>query len=203
MRALEKGVPKPLLLVIVFLSMITVYQQLSTSAQLKQAQAERQVIITNQNNSIKQTQALYEQVRALGATPVVKSVDIPKPVQGAAGPPGPVGPQGPAGPQGKPGSYPQCLLAATKCVGATGPQGETGPKGDQGEKGDQGPKGDKGDQGAVGPTGPEGPEGKVGPQGPPGPDCPDNASLVQKHVITTEEPNGLLVSVCEQDNQNP
>lgn len=189
---LSKRLPAPILFAILVLTGLTLYQGLTTTGQLKHletelvsAQADRNQIASTQNSSIKQTQALYQQVQALGARPVVKAQDIPKIVTvqgppgpqgtpgatgaiGPQGPQGPIGPEGPTGPQGKTGSYPQCLLAATKCVGAVGPKGETGPIGPQGPAGPQGYPGPAGPPGDAGQTGPQGPAGPAGPQGPKG-----------------------------------
>lgn len=238
-----RSVPTAVLGAILLLSVLTLYQILQTSHQLKNAnaeistgQAERAKLATSVNNSVDQTKALSKQVEALGATPVVKSVDIPQKVEvgpagpkgdtgatggiGPQGPPGPIGPQGPAGPQGKAGAYPQCLLAATKCIGPAGSKGEkgdtgaagkdgaAGPAGADGANGKDGVDGKNGADGATGPAGPAGPQGPQGaegpvgkdgppgPQGPAGPSCPDGSTLQLRNVMTAENPTGEKAYIC-------
>jgi hypothetical protein len=164
----------------------------TTQAELVSSVADRNQVATSSNTSVTQSQALAKQLEALGYKPVVDRADIPKIVdlkpgpsgpqgvpglnglnglngaQGQIGPMGPTGPIGPQGLQGKPGPYPQCMLAATKCIGAVGPTGETGPVGErgaQGETGDTGPAGERGETGAQGETGATGATGAQGETG--------------------------------------
>ena len=98
-------------------------------------------------------QQLADQVRQLGATPVVQP-----PAAGPAGPAGAAGAQGERGPQG--------------IVGPTGPPGPTGPSGAPGADGQSGANGQdgaRGPSGLPGPSGSPGPPGPTGPSGPPGP----------------------------------
>lgn len=231
----DRTVPTPVMFVILLLSALTLYQILNISGDLRRAEsqitmakAEREQIASTQNTAISQTEALSRQVRALGAKPVVNSKDIPQKVvqgpvgpqgrvgdTGAAGPVGPQGPQGPIGPQGPAGAqgiagqYPQCILAATKCVGPkgdTGPAGskgspgDTGPAGPQGEVGPPGPQGSPGPPGPNGPQGPAGESGPVGPQGPQGPDgkpaCPYNTVYKPYTVTTVDGPVDTYLCVA-------
>lgn len=101
-------------------------------------------------------QQLFDQVKKLGAEPVVEP-----PSPGEQGEPGA---QGERGEQGLPGRD-----------GDAGPTGPTGPTGPQGTPGADGADGTTGEAGSVGPTGepgPAGPQGPQGEQGPPGPTCP-------------------------------
>jgi hypothetical protein len=225
----DRSIPTPVMLAILLLSILTLYQVLQTSAELKVANADRETIRTTANNSIAQSNALANQVEQLGAKPVVNKVDIPKTIEGPKGetgpqgatgdigpqgPPGPIGPQGPAGPQGKQGQYPQCLLAATKCVGPqgavgpqgpagkdgvagpAGPQGPAGATGLQGPQGEQGPAGKDGAPGPAGKDGTAGADGEQGPPGPAGPTCPDGTTLTKKRFTTMDEPAGFDAWVC-------
>jgi collagen triple helix repeat protein len=88
-------------------------------------------------------QALAEQVKALGAVPVVEPAR-----------PGEGGPRGEPGRDGDPGP--------TGPAGPTGPGGPTGPPGPAGDAGDPGPPGPQGD------PGPAGTDGQPGVDGPPG-----------------------------------
>ena len=116
--------------------------------------------------------ALAEQVRGLGATPIVGPSGSPgEPGVGATGPagekgergdpgspgptltpsPGASGAPGRAGASGAPGvAGPSGLPGAP---GVTGPVGPAGPQGVQGEQGVMGPQGEKGEPGAQGPSG--------------------------------------------------
>lgn len=123
---------------------------------------------------------LANQVRSLGATPVVG--EPVEPLPGATGPTGPAGMQGPAGPQGVPGERgevgPAGPTGAPGLDGAPGANGSDGSNGLDGAPGPQGPKGDKGDPGEDSTV--PGPEG---PMGPPGPICepgyhPETVTLV-------------------------
>ena len=91
-------------------------------------------------------QALADQVKQLGATPVVEPSQPgergPRGEQGPPGRDGAPGPQGPAGPQGADG--------APGMLGPAGPAGEQGPEGAQGEPGPAGVDGQDGAAGADG-----------------------------------------------------
>ncbi len=146
------------------------------------------------------TQALRDQVEALGGTPVV---DEPSPEVIASGSPGP---QGEQGVQGEPGPGPTGVevLAAvqTYCLlhdlcegppgpaGATGPIGLTGPEGPEGARGPQGPAGTTGATGADGTAGPAGPQGEPGVQGPTGPAGPQGPAA-QTMVCVPSDPTDL------------
>lgn len=224
----DRSIPTPIMVAILLLSVLTLYQVVQTSAELKAANADRATIRTTANNSIAQSNALATQVEQLGAKPVVNKSDIPKIIEGPKGdqgvqgdvgpqgPPGPIGPQGPVGPAGKAGAYPQCLLSMSKCVGATGPAGPAGPQGKPGEAGAQGPQGEtgatgpQGPQGETGPAGHDGtngtdgatgPAGPAGPAGPPGPTCPDGSTLQTRTVGTDVAPAGEKIKVCVLDAQ--
>jgi hypothetical protein len=95
--------------------------------------------------------ALAEQLRGLGATPIVGP-------SGSPGEPG-VGATGPAGEKGDPG------LPAPTLTPSPGPSGASGTPGRTGASGAPGAAGPSGLPGAVGPTGPVGPVGPTGPQG--------------------------------------
>lgn len=115
-------------------------------------------------------QQLAEQVKQLGAVPVVtpaagpagaagpSGLQGPKGDPGATGPAGPSGPAGPAGPSGS--------------AGQNGVNGANGTNGTDGKTGATGAAGTQGPQGPAGPAGPTGPQGPQGEQGPPGPTCP-------------------------------
>lgn len=99
--------------------------------------------------------ALQDQVRSLGATPVVTPEQLAGPagVAGERGATGAAGSQGPAGadstvpgPQGEPGQD-----GADSTV--PGPAGAPGPAGSAGEPGPAGPQGDPGQQGETGAPG--------------------------------------------------
>lgn len=107
------------------------------------------------------SQALADQVRDLGAVPVVEPS-----AAGKQGPQGEGGPTGPAGRDGRDGD--------TGPTGPTGPQGEPGAPGADGAAGTDGAAGEAGTQGPAGEVGPAGPQGPQGEQGPPGPTCPDS-----------------------------
>lgn len=108
-------------------------------------------------------QKLADQVRALGAQPVVQP---PQPGErgapGAPGIPGPPGPPGPAGRDGRDGTTPPCLGDSTQCRGATGPPGTDGQPGTPGAAGPAGPAGPPGPAGAPGADGQPGQPGANG-----------------------------------------
>ena len=125
-----------------------------------QANADRLAVAENQ------VTALAEQVKSLGARPVVDPDDVPEPVAGSQGPAGATGltgVPGPPGPRGVPG-----LPGERGPTGRQGPAGDTGDTGNTGAQGPQGDTGAKGATGDVGNMGPQGPQGDTGPAGEPG-----------------------------------
>jgi type II secretory pathway pseudopilin PulG len=138
-----------------------VWSQRATLAEVK-ASADANATMSRQ---------LADQVRALGATPVVQPVPGPVGAPGATGAAGATGPQGPQGPAGPPG--PKGDPGAVGSAGAPGAAGPAGQPGTDGQPGATGPPGPPGDPGPQGPAGPSGPAGQQGPTGPPGPTCPD------------------------------
>jgi Collagen triple helix repeat (20 copies) len=141
-----------------------------------------------------QRDALAEQVRSLGGTPV-------------AGPKGSDGRNGSDGRDGKDGQD-----GADGDKGDTGPAGKSGQDGSDGTdgavgaKGDQGPKGDKGEQGDKGDPGEKGdpgPQGEQGPKGEPGADgadgviiCPDGYTMTS---VRLQGDSDTLYKVCRRD----
>jgi hypothetical protein len=110
------------------------------------------VLYNDRSELIKTNQALINQVKGTGETPVVDSPnDV---VQGKSGEPGSPGPTGPRGPQGLPGV-----------------RGQVGPQGERGEPGSDGRTGVPGADSAVpGPAGAAGSDGSDGQDGAPGAD---------------------------------
>jgi len=101
--------------------------------------------------------ALADQVRSLGRTPVAeKSGSDRAPVLIR----GPRGEMGPAGPQGRPGTD-----GTDGKPGAPGPRGATGGTGAAGVAGSPGSDGANGKDGEPGPPGPKGEPGKDGKDG--------------------------------------
>jgi hypothetical protein len=137
--------------------------------------------------SDRERQALADQVRSLGAEPVVTPGPSGQPGTpgqpggpGATGPPGVIGPAGPPGPSGAPGE-----------------DGQPGQPGDPGTPGSAGPAGPPGEQG---PRGEQGPQGEPGPRGEPGPACPDGWHLEEHTVMTTTGPQPI--QACVKDGEN-
>lgn len=120
--------------------------------------------------------SLADQVRKLGATPVVTPAPGLQGPQGEQGERGPRGFIGPVGPVGSPG--------------AQGPRGLTGPQGVAG------PAGTDGQDGA---TGPQGPQGEPGPPGSPG-SAPESFSWSDEagRTYTCRDGDGDGQYVCEQ-----
>lgn len=131
------------------------------------------VLYNDRQELISTNQALINQVKGTGETPVVESPnDV---VQGKAGAPGAAGDRGatgergPAGPRGEMGERGQDGPAGKD--GAPGPQGATGDNGASGSSGSDGADGlpgATGETGAAGPVGPQGPKGDTGAAGAPG-----------------------------------
>jgi collagen triple helix repeat protein len=124
--------------------------------------------------------ALAQQVRGLGATPIVGP-------SGSPGEPGvgETGPVGEKGERGDPGLPAPTLTPAPGAsgapgrTGASGAPGAVGPTGPVGPVGPAGPQGVQGEPGAAGPQGEQGPKGDTGEQGPAGPSgasCEDGYS---------------------------
>jgi len=112
--------------------------------------------------------ALVDQVRGLGATPVVG----PAGKNGAKGEPGTNGKDGSNGQPGANGINGKDGSDGTDGKdGAAGSSGKDGANGKDGATGPQGPQGDKGDAGATGPQGPPGEKGNDGQT------CPEGYSL--------------------------
>lgn len=110
----------------------------------------------------KKVDALADQVRSLGRTPVAEQSGddrLPTLIRGPRGEMGPVGPQGRPGKDGANGKD-----------GSSGPRGATGGTGAAGAAGDAGAPGAAGKDGAPGPPGPKGEPGPPGPKGEPGKD---------------------------------
>jgi hypothetical protein len=161
--------------------------------------------------SQKNQDALANQVKALGGTPVVEpkagapGSQGPPGVPGrtgATGPPGVRGPQGPPGAAGKNGVTPPCALLLGGCVGPSGKNGTNGQagtdgvNGKDGQTGPAGPAGADGKPGAAGPQGPAGAAGPTGAQGEPGPTCPTGTVLTKQTVLTVENPGGIAAWIC-------
>lgn len=140
------------------------------------------------------SQALADQVRALGERPVVSPGKPPEVVSipGITGPQGIPGLAGATGETGRAGSRGPRGFTGLDATGATGPQGPAGPTGQQGEQGPQG-------EGQPGPQGPAGDRGTDGAQGPAGPACPDGYHSEHRTVTSTEQPSGEPVVMCVAD----
>lgn len=133
--------------------------------------------------------ALADQVKDLGGTPVVTPPAGPRGEPGAQGPPGR---DGEDGEDGEDGLTPPCYFLVTQCVGEAGPQGE---------QGEVGPAGPAGEAGPTGPAGPAGPTGPAGPQGPSGPSGPAAASITFEWANKTyrcTDPDGNLHYACTE-----
>lgn len=108
--------------------------------------------LRGQANSYAQAaQQLFDQVKQLGAVPVVNP-----PTPGEPGQPGAQGEQGPPGEDGADGP-----------AGPTGPTGPTGTPGLDGAPGDPGPAGPQGEPGPAGVDGQPGADGSPGVDGQP------------------------------------
>lgn len=123
-----------------------------------------------QNDAIRtlsgQGTALQDQVRSLGAVPVV----TPEQLAGPAGVAGERGATGAAGAQGLPGADstvpgPQGAPGVSGSPGEPGSPGVPGTPGQDGATGPQGPAGAPGADSTV--PGPQGQQGETGPAGPP------------------------------------
>ncbi len=127
--------------------------------------------------------ALAQQVRGLGATPIVGPSGSPgEPGVGATGPAGEKGERGDPGlpaPTLTPAPGASGASGAPGRTGASGPPGAVGPTGPVGPVGPAGPQGVQGEAGAVGPQGERGEKGDTGEQGATGPagsSCEDGYS---------------------------
>lgn len=136
--------------------------------------------------------ALAQQVKDLGGTPVVKPGEPG--VRGRQGPRGEPGPTGPSGQNGKDGK--DGKPGPTPKPGEDGTDGKDGRPGpDSTVPGPAGPTGATGEQGPQGPPGPAGADGKDGRDGTDGRDgqtCPDGYSLQPP----PDDPDAL---VCRRD----
>jgi hypothetical protein len=154
------------------------------------------VLVTVHTLSI-QRDALVEQVRSLGGTPVVGA-------RGERGDPGPTstvpGPQGPAGAPGSAGAP----GPVSTIPGPSGPPGPIGPSstvpGPAGAPGADstvpGPVGPVGSPGTAGQAGQAGQDGKDGKDGRDGQTCPDGYRL-------ETDPNDPDSLVCRRINPEP
>jgi len=124
------------------------------------------VKVVSQDRDLRSEQArgdaLAQQVRSLGGTPVVG----PRGATGAAGLIGPSGPSGSSGVSGKPGK--------------DGSEGSPGPSGVPGSPGPSGAPGVPGSPGPAGPTGPAGQDGASGAPGREGADGKDASPPAQQ-----------------------
>lgn len=125
------------------------------------------VVYNDRRELIRTNQALIEQVRSTGETPIVDSPN--EVVRGEAGSPGAPGQRGEKGERGEMGERgqtgPQGPAGADGEDGADGAQGGAGPKGDTGATGGAGKDGATGQTGATGPQGATGPKGDTGAAG--------------------------------------
>lgn len=163
-----------------------------THVQLGDTKGQVSTLATKQQAAAAAGQQLADQVRRLGAVPVVQP---PRPVTAPAGQPGPAGqngsqgpggPSGPAGPSGAPGP-----------TGPTGPTGIPGDPGAAGTGGQDGTNGQDGGTGPAGPAGPAGPQGDQGPQGAPGTDGAPPASW------SWVDPSSGATITCTRDAGSP
>lgn len=175
------GVAGALFLFLLYLGQRSTTSDLASTA----TDLQRQLVAVEaaQKDAASKSQALADQVTALGHTPVVAPA-IPGQT-GPAGATGATGAVGPTGPQGVPGQSPPCLATASQCAGPAGPAGA------QGATGAQGPAGPQGTTGATGAQGQTGPQGPAGPQGPPGPTCSTGS-----HVETVTYASGQTGPAC-------
>lgn len=127
--------------------------------------------------------ALAEQLRGLGATPIVGPSGSPgEPGVGATGPPGEKGEPGLPAPTLTPAPGASGASGAPGRTGASGPPGVAGPSGlpgavgPTGPVGPVGPTGSQGVQGEPGAMGPQGERGETGATGPAGASCEDGFS---------------------------
>ena len=108
--------------------------------------------------------ALADQVRSLGRTPVAEksgSDRVPVLIRGPRGEMGPAGPQGHPGADGKPGAAgPRGATGGTGAAGVAGSPGTDGANGKDGEPGPPGPKGEPGKDGKDGKDGSAGSDGR-------------------------------------------
>lgn len=120
-------------------------------------------LTTRSDRAIADANALVDQVRALGATPVVLPAP---PADGRPGATGTAGLDGRNGVDGRDGQPPPCLLTVAQCQGADGGPGTAGTNGKDGVDGVDGQPGKDGADGK------DGQPGQNGVDGAPGPACP-------------------------------
>ena len=114
----------------------------------RDSEAEGHALRSDLSQSQAAVDALAEQVKSLGATPVASPTMPAQPLVG------PSGGMGPRGPRGLPG---RTVPGPAGSPGATGATGERGERGDRGDTGEQGPAG--ADSTVPGPAGPSGSPG--------------------------------------------
>ena len=149
MRTVLRRIAVVVIFALIGISIAVLAQRQVTNIENIQTEQQRRAAVERQLSEQQLTStALAEQVKELGAKPVVDP-QTPTPVVGAQGP------------QGIPG--------LTGPVGRRGLRGPAGSAGHDGKPGPQGPTGDPGES-ITGPAGPPGPTGAVGPQGPAGKD---------------------------------
>jgi hypothetical protein len=134
-------------------------RQADVSAEQSAERGRRVALEVDLTQQKAKTQALAEQIRALGEKPVVSPGSPPEVITI----PGITGPQGVPGPDGRDG--------ARGPRGFTGLDGPAGPPGAPGADGAPGAPGAAGEPGPVGPAGPEGPQGPAGEPGKDGADA--------------------------------
>jgi hypothetical protein len=128
-------------------------KQADVGAQQSAERARRVALELDLAEQKAKTQALAEQIRALGEKPVVSPGSPPEVITI----PGITGPRGAPGADGRDG--------ARGPRGFTGLDGPAGPSGAAGTDGAPGADGVDGEPGAVGQAGPEGPQGPAGEPG--------------------------------------
>ncbi len=155
---------------------------------------ERAALRADVEQSRAESQALAEQVRALGEEPVVEPDHTATPLQErfvpVPGPRGRDGVDGPRGPAGAPGAD-----GKDGPAGADGEPGAPGAAGVAGEDGSDGQPGVDGKDGAAGPAGPPGESGATGPAGEPGRSittvtCPDGDWIITYSDGTSDTVTG-------------
>lgn len=144
-----------------------------------------------------QVNALADQVRRLGGTPVAGEPGK----DGATGRDGRDGTEGADGDDGEPGSP-----GPTGSPGVAGTRGAVGPTGAAGNKGEAGSVGTPGSPGPTGPAGPSGPAGAQGPAGEKGDTGEPGESVMCPAGYTPTEivivPHPGTYTVCKRDDED-
>lgn len=168
MNSRVAGVVVGVALVVASVALGAGYSETARRAEQLQRQTNDLAVAASDNAAA--ADALADQVRSLGQTPVIDTGQLRVGPQGQRGPEGSpgrpgIGRPGPVGPAGPPGPQPPCVDRPSGCVGPGGPEG---PEGAPAEP-IPGPRGDPGEsvQGPPGPAGPPGPEGAPGQPGSP------------------------------------